>query len=211
MITRLDTCIGTLLTRLKDLKIDQRTIIFFTSDNGPHKEAGVSPGFFQSAGSLRGIKGDLYEGGLRVPLLARWPGKIKPGKVIEQSCAAWDLLPTMADIVGVKLPPEVDGLSVSPALLDKKPENHTFLYWAAAGSKQAVRFGEWKAIQPGPDQPLELYNLTTDPGEQQNVASKNPHIVAQAEKYLKEAVSPKAKPSAGTTKDAEKPKKIMRQ
>ena len=106
MITRLDADVGQLLDKLKELKMDDNTIIFFSSDNGPHKEGGVDPKFFQSAGPLRGIKRDLYEGGIRVPLIVRWPGKIKPGTVNDQPWAFWDFLPTAAEIAGAKRPGE---------------------------------------------------------------------------------------------------------
>jgi arylsulfatase A-like enzyme len=192
MITRLDTDIGRLDDRLKELKLDDNTIIFFTSDNGPHKEGGVDPKFFQSSGPLRGIKRDLYEGGIRVPLIVRWPGKIKGGTVCDRVSAVWDFLPTAADIARVKAPAPLDGLSLLPALLGKPQTNqHDFLYWEfhERGFQQAVRMGDWKAVRPQAGASLELYNLKADEGEKQDVAGLLPEIVAKIEDYLKTARS----------------------
>ena len=188
MITRLDACVGQLLDKLQELKMDDNTIILFSSDNGPHKEGGADPNFFQSAGPLRGIKRDLYEGGIRVPLIVRWPGKIKPGTVNDQPWAFWDFLPTAAEIASAKLPEKLDGLSMLPALLGKPQTNrHDFLYWEfhERGFQQAVRMGDWKAVRPQAGAPLELYHLGADPGEKQNVAAQNPEVVARIEEYLK--------------------------
>ncbi len=190
MITRMDNDIGRLMNKLKELKIDDDTVVFFSSDNGPHKEGGVAPKFFQSAGPLRGIKRDLYEGGIRVPLIARWPGKIKAGTVNNQVWAFWDFLPTAAEIARAKIPEKIDGLSMLSALLGKPQTNrHDFLYWEfhERGFQQAVRLGDWKAVRPQAGTPLELYNLNTDLGEQQNVAGQNAEVVASIETYLKTA------------------------
>lgn len=190
MITRLDTYVGRLMDKLKDLKIDDNTVIFFTSDNGPHKEGGVDPKFFRSAGPLRGMKRDLYEGGIRVPLIVRWPGKIKEGTVSDRISAFWDFLPTAAGIAQVKAPGQLDGLSLLPALLGQTQTNHhDFLYWEfhERGFQQAVRMGDWKAVRLQAGAPIELYNLKTDEGEQQNVAGQNAEIVAKIEDYLKTA------------------------
>ncbi len=190
MITRLDSYVGQLMDKLKELKIDDSTVIFFTSDNGPHKEGGVDPGFFHSSGPLRGIKRDLYEGGIRVPLIVRWPGTIKAGTVNGQPWAFWDFLPTAADIATVKVPEKLDGISMLPTLLGRPQTNHhDFLYWEfhERGSQQAVRMGDWKAVRLQPGAPLELYNLGTDLSEKQNVAARNPEVVARIEAYLKTA------------------------
>ena len=190
MIGRLDRDVGALLDQLKRLKIDDLTVLFFTSDNGPHREGGVDPKFFESSGPLRGIKRDLYEGGIRVPMLARWPGKIKAGSVSEQVWSFWDFLPTAADIAATKPPANIDGISVLPTLLGKSQTNqHEFLYWEfhERGSKQAVRMGDWKAVRGGPGKPLELYNLKSDLAETQNVADKQPDVVSKIEAYLKDA------------------------
>jgi arylsulfatase A-like enzyme len=190
MITRLDACVGQLLDKLKELNMEDNTIILFSSDNGPHKEGGANPSFFQSAGPLRGIKRDLYEGGIRVPLIVRWPGKIKPGTVNDQPWAFWDFLPTAAEVAGAKLPEKLDGISLLPALLGKPQTNrHDFFYWEfhEGGFQQAARMGEWKAVRPRVGAPLELYNLGADPGEKQNVAAQNAEVVARIEEYLKTA------------------------
>jgi arylsulfatase A-like enzyme len=190
MITRLDAYVGQLLDKLTELRIEDETMVFFASDNGPHEEGGVDPKFFRSSGPLRGIKRDLYEGGIRVPLIVRWPGKIKPGTVNDQPWAFWDLLPTAAEIANAKLPEKLDGLSLLPTLLGKPQTNrHDFLYWEfhERGFQQAVRMGDWKAVRPQASDPLELYNLSADPGEQQNAAAKHPEVVARIEEFLKTA------------------------
>ncbi len=190
MITRLDNDIGKLLAKLQELKIDDNTVVFFSSDNGPHKEGGVDPKFFQSAGPLRGIKRDLYEGGIRVPMIVRWPGHIKPGGVSKQVWSFWDFLPTAAEIAMTKAPSEIDGISMLPALLGRSQTNqHAFLYWEVheRGFQQAVRMGRWKAVRPQTGEPLELYDLETDLAEKNNVASSHPEIVAKIESYLKSA------------------------
>jgi arylsulfatase A-like enzyme len=190
MITRLDGYVGQLLDKLRELRIEESTIIFFSSDNGPHKEGGVDPKFFQSSGPLRGIKRDLYEGGIRVPLIVRWPGKIKPGAINGQPWTFWDFLPTAAEMADAKLPPKLDGISMLPALLGKGQTNgHDFLYWEfhERGFQQAVRMGDWKAVRPQAGASLELYNLSTDLGEKHNVAEQNPEAVARIEEYLKTA------------------------
>jgi len=187
MITRLDRDVGALMQQLKDLDIENNTVIFFTSDNGPHKEGGVKPEFFNSSGGLRGIKRDLYEGGIRVPMIVRWPGRIPAGKVSDQVWAFWDFLPTAADIAREKPPGDIDGISMLPTLLGQKQTNqHEFLYWEfhEKGTKQAVRMGDWKAIRLAPKQPLELYNLKTDLAETNNVAAQQPEIVSKIENYL---------------------------
>lgn len=190
MITRLDADVGRLLDTLQQLKMDEETIIFISSDNGPHKEGGVDPAFFQSSGPLRGFKRDLYEGGIRVPLIVRWPGKIKPGQVSNSAFAFWDFLPTALEIAGVKPPRDIDGISFLPTLLGKAQTNqHPALYWEfhERGFQQAARMGDWKAVRLTADGPLELYNLKTEPGEKTNVADQNPQVVAKMEAYLKSA------------------------
>jgi len=190
MITRLDNTVGDILNYVQQLKLDSNTVIFFTSDNGPHREGGNDPEFFQSSGPLRGIKRDLYEGGIRVPFIARWPGHIQAGTVSDQLTAFWDFLPTAADLAGLPQPDNLDGISILPTLLNQKQTNqHAFLYWEfhEKGTKQALRSQEWKALRLKPDQPLELYNLLTDPGETKNVASKNPDVIRTMESYLKSA------------------------
>ncbi len=191
MITRMDADIGKLVKKLKDLDLDTNTVIFFSSDNGPHKEGGGDPTFFQSSGPLRGHKRALYDGGIRVPMIVRWPGKIKAGAVSDQVWMFQDFLPTVAELAGAKDPANTDGLSIAPTLLGepKWQKQHEFLYWEfhEGGFKQAVRMGDWKAVRLKPDGPLELYNLKEDVGEKQDVAAKHPDVVAKIEVYLKTA------------------------
>jgi arylsulfatase A-like enzyme len=189
MITRLDADVGKLRDKLKEYKIDKNTVIFFTSDNGPHKEGGVDPNFFHSSGPFRGIKRDLYEGGIRVPLIVNWPGKIKPGEA-SQPFAFWDFMPTAAAIAGATAPNQIDGLSMLPTLLGRSQTNHhEFLYWEfhERGFQQAVRMDNWKAVRPQADQALELYDLAADPGEAHNEAESHPEVITKMGEYLKNA------------------------
>lgn len=189
MIARLDADVGRLMARLQELKIDENTIVFFSSDNGPHKEGGNDPKFFDSSGPLRGIKRDLYEGGIRVPMIVRWPGRIKAGVVSQYVWAFWDFLPTAAEIAGVRTPKNLDGRSVLPTLLGQWQRRHPFLYWEfhERGFKQAARMGDWKGIRLASGQPFELYDLKRDLGETTNVATQNPSVVRKIEAYLKTA------------------------
>jgi arylsulfatase A-like enzyme len=190
MITHLDAAVGRVLKRLEELKLANDTVVFFSSDNGPHKEGGADPLFFRSAGPLRGHKRDLYEGGIRMPLIVRWPGRIKAGAVSEQVTAFWDFLPTAAELRGAKVPAWLDGISLVPTLLGKGTQGqHEFLYWEfhEGGFKQAVRLGDWKAVRLRQGGPLELYDLKTDVGEKRNVAAHHPEVVARIEACLKRA------------------------
>jgi arylsulfatase A-like enzyme len=187
MITRLDRGVGRVVQKLRDLGLEDNTLVFFASDNGPHREGGANPEFFRSSGPLRGIKRDLYEGGIRVPLLARWPGRIQAGAVSDHVSAFWDFLPTLAELAGAPRPADTDGISLLPTLLGRPEQQrkHEFLYWEfhEGGSIQAVRRGRWKAVRPFGKR-LELYDLQTDRGETRNVADNHPDVVAQIEKYL---------------------------
>jgi arylsulfatase A-like enzyme len=190
MITRLDADVGRLFKHLKELALDEKTIVFFSSDNGPHMEGGADPTFFHSAGPFRGHKRDLTEGGIRVPLIVRAPGIVRPGRVTEQVGAFWDFLPTVAELAGVPIHHAIDGLSLAPTLTEHGTQKqHEFLYWEfhEQGSKQAVLHGEWKAIRTAVGQPLELYDLASDPGETRDVAASNPGEVAKIDSYLKSA------------------------
>jgi uncharacterized sulfatase len=190
MITRLDSDIGRLMALLRELQLDRRTLVLFTSDNGPHREGGNIPAFNNSSGGLRGIKRAMYEGGIRVPMVARWPGHIPAGTVSDQVWAAWDLLPTFAELAGTTAPADVDGLSFVPTLRGKpQPRVHEFLYWEfyEKGFKQAVRWQNWKGVSPGKGKPIELYDLKEDPGEQTNVAASHPELVQKARKLMTEA------------------------
>ncbi len=153
--------------------------------------AGTDPEFFKSTGGFRGYKQDLYEGGIRTPLVARWPGHIKAGSVSDHVSAFWDFLPTMAELVGVAAPQGIDGLSFLPALLGQPGQKkHDFLYWEyhSQGGRVAVRMGDWKGIRNGmkknPSAPLELYNLATDPAETHDVAAENPSVAAQVREIM---------------------------
>ena len=190
MIARLDADIGKILDKLKELKLDQDTLLFFSSDNGPHKEGGVDPQFFASAGPLRGIKRDLYEGGIRVPMIVRWPGRIKAGSTNNQIWAFWDFLPTATGLAGVKPPKNIDGISMVPTLLGtKQTQQHEVLYWEfhERGFQQAARLGDWKMVRLAPEKAPELYNLKTDITEKENVACQHSDIVAKFAEYLKTA------------------------
>jgi arylsulfatase A-like enzyme len=185
MITRMDGDVGRLMAKLEELEIDENTIVFFSSDNGPHKEGGGDPAFFGSSGALRGYKRALYEGGIRVPLIVRWPGKIKAGSGTDHVSAFWDFLPTCCDLAAVGCPEGVDGFSMLPTLLGKprKQRKHEYLYWEfhEQGKKQAVRMGDWKGVRLNvakkPNGPIELYDLRTDLGETTDVAQDYPEIV----------------------------------
>ncbi len=195
MVTRMDRHIGQLMALLKELGIDEDTIVSFTSDNGPHREGGHNPDFFNSNGPLKGHKRDLYEGGIRAPFIARWPGKIKPGTTCDLPTAMWDVMPTCAEIAGIDPPAGLDGISYLPALLGQmdKQKAHAYLYWAfyERGGKQAVRMGKWKGVRNNvgraPDSPLELYDLSADIGETKNVGAEHPEIVKKLDAYMKEA------------------------
>lgn len=190
MITRLDGDVGRVLDRLRALGLEDDTIVFFTSDNGPHKEGGADPAFFRSSGPLRGFKRALYDGGIRVPMIVRWPGHLEAGSVSDAVWAFWDVLPTLAELAGVPAPSGIDGVSQVPTILGEgKPAPREFLYWEfhEGGFKEAVRTGDWKAVRPGSGKPLELYNLKDDIGEKHDVAAKHPDVVARIEAYLRTA------------------------
>jgi arylsulfatase A-like enzyme len=177
MISRMDKQIGDLLQLLKDKGIDENTLVLFTSDNGPHKE-GSDPEFFNSNGPFRGIKRDLYEGGIREPMIVRWPGKIQPNPENKQVWAMWDVLPTLTDIAGIKDTVQRDGISMKASLLEGKPVEHGPLYWEfyERGFAQAVRQGDWKLLRTTTGA-LELYNLPRDPGEQNSLSAERADLV----------------------------------
>jgi arylsulfatase A len=197
MMTKVDEDTGRLLDLLKELGIDDNTIIMFSSDNGPHQEGGHKPDFFNSSGGFRGHKRDLYEGGIRTAMIARWPGKIAPGTTSKHISAHWDVFPTTCYIAGAPTPDGLDGISFLPTLTGKEQEKHDYLYWEfhERGGKRAVRFGEdgrWKAVQlnlskKGKDAPIELYDILKDPTEKNNLADKNKDLVAKAIHLFEEA------------------------
>ncbi|MBD3287819.1 sulfatase-like hydrolase/transferase [candidate division KSB1 bacterium] len=190
MVTRLDEGVGKIMKKLKQLGLDHDTIVLFTSDNGPHREGGHDPDFFDSNGKLRGIKRDLYEGGIRVPLIARWKGVIEPDQVSDHVSAFWDFLPTAAEIAGTSFPNNIDGISFLPTLLNKSQKKHDHFYWEfheGESSHQAVRSAKWKGVRFSPKGKLELYDLSADVEEKNNVADQHPEIVQKLEKTLAEA------------------------
>ena len=191
MICRLDGYIGTIVEKLNELGLADETLIIFSSDNGPHREGGWDPGFFDSNGELRGIKRDLYEGGIRVPFIAYWPGTIKHG-VSDHVSAFWDFMPTACELAGIELPESSDGISYLPVLLNniEKQEEHEYLYWEFYTniSRQAVRKGEWKAVKLGTGNPpvyhTELYNLSEDIAETNDLAAEHPELVKELEAIM---------------------------
>jgi len=187
MIKRIDDDVASILAQLEALGIDDNTLVFFSSDNGPHQEGGHRMEFFDSNGDRRGMKRDLYEGGVRVPLIARWPGKIAGGRVVDDITAFQDLMPTLCELIDVKAP-ENDGISMLPLLLD--PSHSTgdrSLYWefGERGGKQAILKNEWKLIRLGIEEPVyELYNVIEDISESSNVISQFPEIASSLKKQL---------------------------
>ncbi len=193
MVTTLDDYVGEILAKLKELGLEDNTIVMFASDNGPHLEAGADPDFFNSNGPLRGYKRDMYEGGIRTAFLVKWPGKVKEGTRTDHISSFWDVMPTFAEITGAELPGKTDGISFLPTLLGKDGQvQHEFLYWEfhEQGGKVGVRMGDWKAVKrdidKNPQAETELYDLSKDPGEENNVASSNPEIVNRMEEIMKQ-------------------------
>jgi arylsulfatase A len=197
MVKELDDYVGEILNKLKELNLEKNTIVIFTSDNGPHHEGGGDPDYFNSNGDLKGYKRDLYEGGIRTPMLVRWPSTIIPGSVSDHISAFWDIMPTFAEISGAKTVERIDGISFLPVLLGKKVQKeHKYLYWEfhEEGGKIAIRMGKWKAIKLDIDKivqgAIELYDLEKDIGETNNIASSNPEIVKTMEQIMKQAHTP---------------------
>lgn len=188
MITRLDSDIAKLMERLEKSKVHTNTIVIFTSDNGPYRAGGSDPAFFNASGGLRGQRGDLYEGGLRVPLIVWWPGQVAASNVVDTPCAMWDILPTISELTGTTLPAKVDGRSLVGALKGKAIEPAESLYWELHndGYTQALRMGDWKGIRPF-GKPMELYNLKQDSAEKQNVANQHPEEVKRISELMAES------------------------
>ncbi|WP_118196926.1 arylsulfatase [Albibacterium indicum] len=195
MVNRIDVYVGQVMEKLKELGLEENTLVIFTSDNGPAKEGGADPDFFNSNGIFRGYKRDVYEGGIRVPFIAKWPGRIVSESKSDHIGAFWDLLPTLADIVSQDVPANIDGLSLLPAMTGEgEQEDHEYLYWEfhEQGGKQAVRKGKWKAVRlqvktQADNAPIELYDLDEDPSEQYNIASKHPELVDEMLSIMKNA------------------------
>lgn len=203
MVTRADRHIGSLLKLLTDLKLDQNTIVFFTSDNGGPSGESHSSEFFKSNGRLRGQKGQLYEGGIRVPMLVRWPGNTRPASTSNVPWSFCDFFATAADIAGVKIPAGLDGVSMVPVFKGtQRSMSPRLLYWEQYQFDrhandlrlntltQAGRYGDWKIVRSKPGAPFELYNLKSDVAESKNVAAGHPEIVTKLEAMLREAHSP---------------------
>ncbi len=188
MITRMDRDVGRILDLLDELKLSDNTLVIFTSDNGPITAGGQDPAFFNSAGPLRGLKFSLFEGGIRVPMIACWPGKIEAGSTSDRVSDFADMFPTFAEVIGAECPDGLDGVSIVPTLLgqqDRQAERKLF-YWEAA-PQQAVRIENWKGYRPRPGAPLQLYDLDEDVGEKRDVADVHPKIVARLEQAMRDA------------------------
>ena len=195
MITHMDADVGRLQTLLKELRLDEKTLVIFTSDNGPHNEGGHKHEFFNSNGPLKGFKRSMHEGGYRVPMIARWPGNIAPGTTSHHPCGSYDFLPTACELAGAKAPKDIDGISFLPTLLGKSDDQkkHEYLYCASqeGATSVGVRYGNWKLVQyrpakkPGnrksPKQAAKpdwrLYDLAKDIGEDHNIAAEHPDVV----------------------------------
>ena len=180
MVSRMDRSIGKILDLLDELKLTENTLVLFSSDNGPSGEGGQSMKFFNSSGPLRGAKRSLYEGGIRVPMIARWPGKIRPGRVSGHPSAFWDFLPTACELAGVTPPDDIDGISYLPELLGRTDaqRKHEYFYWI-----WAIRVGKWKLHTRGKNR-FALYDLAKDIGETTDLAEKMPDVVARCSKYF---------------------------
>ena len=195
MVTRMDRDVGRILDLLAELDLEQDTLVLFTSDNGPTYDriGGSDSEFFASAGPLRGLKGSTYEGGIRVPLVVRWPGRVRAGAVSDHVAAFWDVMPTLLEAAGVEVPGGLDGLSFLPTLLaDRGQREHEYLYWEfrAYGGQQAVRLGDWKGViqrMKQGNRELELYDLARDVGERDDVAADHPELVERIRAILSEA------------------------
>jgi arylsulfatase A len=201
MITRLDREVGRIMALLKELGLDDDTLVIFTSDNGSTYAGGADAGFFESAGPLNGLKGSVWEGGVRVPFIARWPGRIQAGSENNHIGAFWDFLPTCAELLGVQPPEGLDGISMLPTLLGRTGQKkHEYLYWELNG-QQGGRLGDWKALRLNPNQKIQLFDLKTDLGEKNDVADRHPDVVARVKEIFstgrtESEVFPLAKPKA---------------
>ena len=188
MISHMDADVGRLMALLKDLGIDDNTLVVFTSDNGPHNEGNHNHEFFDSNGPLRGFKRSMHEGGIRVPMIARWPGHISPGTVSEHPSGFYDFLPTACELAGVEPPADIDGVSYLPSLLGQSADQkmHEYLYCASQEGQTSVgvRYGDWKLVRYRPDTGNEqqsadwrLYDLSQDIGEHNNIAEQHADVV----------------------------------
>ena len=197
MINHLDSQVGEIMTKLEELNIANNTIVIFTSDNGPHREGGADPDYFDSNGIFKGYKRDLYEGGVHVPMIAKWPSKIKAGTKTDHISAFWDVMPTLAEIIGKNLDATIDGISFLPTLNGENDQKeHDYLYWEfhEKGGRTAIRKGKWKGVKydvlTQPNRVIELYNLEEDPSENKNLAGKHPDVVKELTRLMTEARTP---------------------
>lgn len=194
MVTRMDADIGRVLDRLEDLGVAENTLVFFSSDNGPHREGGRDPAFFDSNGPLRGIKRDLYEGGVRVPAIAWWPGKVAASTVTDHMGYFADMLPTFASLAGAAPPENIDGIDMTPTLLGRPGEQrpHEYLYWEfyEGGMAQAVRFDSWKGVRASGNDAIEVYDLDADLSETTDVAAQRPDVAARMDSIMQAAHRP---------------------
>lgn len=194
MITRLDRYVGEILATLKDRGLERNTLVMFSSDNGPTWVSGINPGDFGSTAGLRGRKAQLFEGGIRVPMIAYWPGKIKPSQVSSHVSVQYDLMATCSELIGEPIEGQTEGVSFLPTLLGhRRQTEHPFLYWEfmAHRAGQAVRMGDWKAIRfnRGPEDAkdtgrIALYNLHNDPYESNDVSKDHPDQVRRASRIF---------------------------
>ncbi len=195
MISHMDRDIGKILKLVKELGLEEDTLVIFTSDNGPtyNRLGGSDSVFFKSAGPFKGRKGSLWEGGIRVPMVASWKGKIKPGSKTDRISAFWDVFPTLSEVAQAKDIPRTDGISFLNPLLGKQAPKHEYLYWefSSYGGQQAVRMGKWKAIRRNlikkPDSPIQLFDLESDIGETKDVAAENPEVIEKIKKAMKDS------------------------
>ena len=195
MISLMDAHIGRILEQLEALGLDENTLVMFASDNGPTYVSGVDVEFFDSTDGLRGLKGEVYEGGIRVPMIARWPGKIEPNTRTDYLSAIWDLLPTLGDLLALEYPEDISGESFLPTLMGAEQARSQPLYWEYHGlwnGAQAVRMGKWKGVRLGghenPDAPIELYDLETDRSEIHDIAAQYPDVVAEISGIMNDRV-----------------------
>jgi arylsulfatase A-like enzyme len=194
MVTRLDLQVGQILQKLEELGLAENTLVMFSSDNGPHVEGGADPDFFDSNGPLRGYKRDLYEGGIRVPMIAWWPGKVQEGSSTDHVSAFWDVFPTLSELIGTDVSADTDGISFLPTLIQNGEQpQHDYLYWefTEKGGRVAARKGKWKGVRynasENPNGSLELYNLEQDVSEENNIAADHPEIVEEMNRIIEQA------------------------
>jgi len=184
MVSHMDKDVGRITALLKELGLEEDTLVIFSSDNGPTNAGGSDAGFFGGAGPFHGLKGSVWEGGIRVPFIARWPGRIQPGSESDHIAAFWDFLPTCAELVAEQAPKGIDGISLLPTLLGQPGQKkHEYMYWELNG-QQGVRWGDWKAVRLKPNQKIQLFDLKADIGENNDVADQHPDIVARMQDVL---------------------------